>query len=248
MNILAIDTSLSDISVGCSTSAGMTATRSFKHERDALRRLAGLMKDTMDEVGISPSDIDVVACAQGPGSFTGLRVGIAAAKAFADAVGAVMTGVSTLMLLAMAADIDEGQVVMPLIEACVGELYYGLYAPVSDGGVTALVDDSIMAVQDIPEWLSGLHLEKNGLDREAIQAQHRHSTPIVMGPAVEKYMEYLSGAIIKPDPNSIRISDLLSIAKAFASAGRTMPAEQFLPDYLRASQAEIRAQMLENQQ
>ncbi|MEI6916584.1 MAG: hypothetical protein WCL39_15725, partial [Armatimonadota bacterium] len=176
------------------------------------------------------------------------RVGIAAAKAFADAVGAVMTGVSTLMLLAMAADIDEGQVVMPLIEACVGELYYGLYAPVSDGCVTALVDDSIMAVQDIPEWLSGLHLEKYGLDREAIHAQPWLSTPIVMGPAVVKYMEYLSGAIIKPDSNSIRISDLLSIAKAFTSAGRTMPAEQFLPDYLRASQAEIRAQMLENQQ
>ena len=82
----------------------------------------------MDQVGWTPQDVELVAVTAGPGSFTGLRIGIATAKAFAYAVGAEVLGVDThetlawpcpgeVSRLATVIDAQRGQVVSPCLRA-----------------------------------------------------------------------------------------------------------------------------------
>src|SRR5262245_21398293 len=64
------------------------------------QRLAPAIRELLSDVSWSPADVELVAVAVGPGSFTGLRIGVTAAKSFAYAVGAQIVGVNTLAVLA----------------------------------------------------------------------------------------------------------------------------------------------------
>src|SRR6185369_14233589 len=69
-------------------------------EQRTAQALAPSLKQLLAAVGWSPKDVEMVAVAIGPGSFTGLRIGVTTAKAFAYAVGAEVIGVNTLCALA----------------------------------------------------------------------------------------------------------------------------------------------------
>ncbi|MDR1363661.1 MAG: tRNA (adenosine(37)-N6)-threonylcarbamoyltransferase complex dimerization subunit type 1 TsaB, partial [Spirochaetaceae bacterium] len=95
MNILAIDTAAEIFSVGISTGA-----RDFCFEADAGTSHSELLFDTIDALArlarIEREDIDVFACVKGPGSFTGLRIGFAAVKGLALALGRRIISVPAL--------------------------------------------------------------------------------------------------------------------------------------------------------
>lgn len=220
-NILAIDTALGDISAAVSCNDGTSFTSSFQHNRDALQKLSGLIASLLEQACLKPSDIDLVACTRGPGSFTGLRVGISAAKAFADAIGADMVGVSTLELLASRCD-EADALVVPLIECCPGELYCGLYRITGEGILYQTEPDTLKLAEGLPEWLEGL------------------GNPIVLGPAVRKYSGFLEACRALTNEVSINIKTLADRSRRIAELGRTISPAEFLPEYLRLSQAETR--------
>jgi tRNA threonylcarbamoyladenosine biosynthesis protein TsaB len=85
----------------------------------------------LGKAGLEPGGISAIAVTSGPGTFTGLRVGLATAKGLAMASGAALGGFSTLKILAEALVVQEqaaeGSVICPLIDAARGQLYRCLY-------------------------------------------------------------------------------------------------------------------------
>lgn len=100
MYILAIETSGQAGSVALWNDAGLVSLVELDSERRSAQTLAPAMRQILHDAGWRPRDVAVVAVAIGPGSFTGLRVGVTSAKAFAYAVQARVVGVNTLDVIA----------------------------------------------------------------------------------------------------------------------------------------------------
>jgi len=100
MNVIAIETATSGCAVGLLASTGLELTRVVAGERHHNEVLVQGMADLLGQAKLSPQSIDRVVVDHGPGLFTGLRVGIATAIAFAQGVGADLVEVSSLELLA----------------------------------------------------------------------------------------------------------------------------------------------------
>lgn len=98
--LLGIDTSTSCGTVALASELGLVAEYNLNIERTHSARLLPILKGMLGYTGLSLSRIDLVAVAQGPGSFTGLRIGIAAAKALAFALNKPIVGIPTLDVLA----------------------------------------------------------------------------------------------------------------------------------------------------
>lgn len=100
MNIVAIETATPACAVGVRTATGVEVTRVLDHARRHTEALTGAMKGLFDEVGLTPREVDRVVVDRGPGLFTGLRVGIATAIAFSQALDCELVGVTSLEMLA----------------------------------------------------------------------------------------------------------------------------------------------------
>ncbi|MGA2009890.1 MAG: tRNA (adenosine(37)-N6)-threonylcarbamoyltransferase complex dimerization subunit type 1 TsaB [Solirubrobacteraceae bacterium] len=88
--------------------------------------LMGLVTETMSAAGVGWDDLDLIAVGTGPGTFTGLRIGVATARALAAARGIGLTGVSTLASLAQAAASAPGlggEAVLAVLDARRGEVF-----------------------------------------------------------------------------------------------------------------------------
>lgn len=91
------------------------------------QRLLPSVKWLLERVEVAAEDVDVVAVAVGPGSFTGLRIGLSVAKALAYAGGAEIIGLGTLQALAVRASGGRDAVVCPMLDARQGQVYAGIY-------------------------------------------------------------------------------------------------------------------------
>lgn len=100
LKILALETTDAQGSVALCVGGEILTSRRLKTERRSAQTLAPTIQETLTEFGWTPRDVDAVAVAVGPGSFTGLRVGVATAKMFAWAVGAKIVGVDALEAIA----------------------------------------------------------------------------------------------------------------------------------------------------
>jgi len=85
--------------------------------------LLGLAHNLLQDAGLTFAGVDRVAVGLGPGGFTGLRIGVATARALAQAAGAEIVGVSTLEALASAAQPEPGQGVLAVVDARRGEVF-----------------------------------------------------------------------------------------------------------------------------
>ncbi|MDP7267898.1 MAG: tRNA (adenosine(37)-N6)-threonylcarbamoyltransferase complex dimerization subunit type 1 TsaB [Pirellulales bacterium] len=103
MKTLAIETTGRTGSVALLLSGDCVAERRLPAEARSAQSLTLCIKELFDREGWSPQEIDLVAVTRGPGSFTGLRIGIVTAKTIAYAVSAAIVGVNSLRALAAAA-------------------------------------------------------------------------------------------------------------------------------------------------
>ena len=151
MRILAVDTSSERGSV-CITSNGevlgeIRLASSVQHAERLFRSVDFLLAS----LPVTLADITLFVAARGPGSFTGLRVGLAAMEGFASAHRKVGAGVSTLEALAWKTGI-ENEVIASVIDARRGEVYGGLYRRVSN----RLVEERPAAVLKPEQWFASL--------------------------------------------------------------------------------------------
>jgi tRNA threonylcarbamoyladenosine biosynthesis protein TsaB len=102
--------------------------------------------------GITLEQIDLLVCTTGPGSFTGVRIGVSTVKGLALASGKPIIGVSTLEALAMNAFPSPG-LISPLLDARRDQVYAGLYRLGPDGLPEIVMPDRLT---DIEQWMSDL--------------------------------------------------------------------------------------------
>jgi tRNA threonylcarbamoyladenosine biosynthesis protein TsaB len=125
VNVLSIDTATEVLALAAERGevwAGLTIRRGLQHSPALLPLAERLMRET----GMAPADLDLIVCSTGPGSFTGIRIGLATALGIAEARRIPVVGVSTLDAMARMYDTYEGDV-FAVIDARKGKIYAGCF-------------------------------------------------------------------------------------------------------------------------
>lgn len=127
MRLLVIDTALGACAAGVFDGARALATASEAMTRGHQERIGPLVRDVMTEAGLSFAEVERIGVTVGPGSFTGLRVGLAFAKGLGMALGRPVVGVSTLDALAASAPPDGVLDTVALVDGRRGQVYLRVF-------------------------------------------------------------------------------------------------------------------------
>lgn len=151
MRILGIDTSgtVAAAAIYDSDKDLLLAQQLVYTKRTHSQVILPLVERLFDDTGLSLDDIDKIAVAVGPGSYTGLRIGIAAVKAMAFAQSKPCCGVSTLKALCFQAHLAGECVVCAIMKARKGLVYAGIYHFDKYGVCTPLMDDVLISEEDL---------------------------------------------------------------------------------------------------
>lgn len=144
MKILAFDTSNQTLAVALLEDQELLAETTLTVKKNHSISLMPVIDFLVKQVGFEPCDLDRIAVAQGPGSYTGLRVAVATAKTLAYSLKIDLVGVSSLQALAM--PVTSSKVVIPLIDARRDHAYVGFYQKGQ-----ALAKDSYASMDEIIE-------------------------------------------------------------------------------------------------
>jgi tRNA threonylcarbamoyladenosine biosynthesis protein TsaB len=124
VNIVAIETATETVGVAVRTAGGAEATFTLRGRRRHVESLTPALEHLLAQVGVAVTDLDVIAVDLGPGLFTGLRVGVAAAKGLAQALGLGVVGLSSLDILThAAAQLGHRGHVLAAVDARRGEVF-----------------------------------------------------------------------------------------------------------------------------
>lgn len=145
MKILAFDSSNQALSIALLEDARLLAELTLTIKKNHSISLMPSIDFLMTQVGLTPQDLDRIAVAQGPGSYTGLRMAVATAKTLAYTLDIELVGISSLYALTP----DVPGVIIPLIDARRNTVYAGFY----ENG-RAVVPDTNGAFKDLLDHLS----------------------------------------------------------------------------------------------
>ncbi|MBR2787258.1 MAG: tRNA (adenosine(37)-N6)-threonylcarbamoyltransferase complex dimerization subunit type 1 TsaB [Clostridia bacterium] len=137
MKILAIDTSSKICSVSILEDTNVLIEKHSDDEKTHSQKLMPIIDSVFKEVNLSLDNIDLLACSQGPGSFTGIRIGISTVKAFSDVKHIPVIGVTSLESLAY--NIKTGGLVATLIDAKHDNVYFALFE-LKAGNCTTIIE------------------------------------------------------------------------------------------------------------
>ena len=137
MKILAIETSGKVCAVALAENDKLIMEKIIEDENTHSVKLMPLINEIFKENNMYLSDIDLFSCDIGPGSFTGIRIGVSTVKAFLDAKNKKAVGVTSLEVLAR--NIQEDGLICSLIDAKNDNVYYGLFE--KDGKVYKQIEE-----------------------------------------------------------------------------------------------------------
>src|SRR5699024_10541234 len=151
MNILAIDTSNQVLGLALIQEQKVIAEYVTNSEKNHSVRLMPAVTRLMEDVQMSPEQLDKIVVAKGPGSYTGVRIGLTTAKTMAWSLDIPVVGVSSLEVLAAQADMKD-TLVCPFFDARRGLVFTGLYK-MKDGRLKNIQEDQNIL---LTEWLDML--------------------------------------------------------------------------------------------
>ena len=224
MRILAFETSAKAASAALLEDDRLLGESYLNCGQTHSRTLMKLAQELLCACDLTAQDVDAVACAAGPGSFTGVRIGVAAAKGFAWGRQLPLYGVSTLEAMALGAAVCDG-VYCACMDARREQVYNALFC-VKDGEFTRLCEDRALAISELaaelskieaPVWLVG-----DGA-KLCFDALHARLSQLRLLP------EHL---------RQQRAAGVALCAQRMADAAEKGDAKTLAPSYLRLSQAE----------
>ena len=222
MLILGIETATEQVGVSVGGHEGVIATFEVARGRRHAEILTPAIEFVCEQADIELSELGCIAVDVGPGLFTGMRVGMAAAKALALGLRIPMIGISSLDLLAFPCRHTD-RVVVPVIDARKGEVFSAMYRQVP-GGVQQVSAPTVGSVDDLIADLMA-----------------RSQEALCVGDGAERYRDELIegyhcevSAPVHPSPAA-----LVQLAHARALREEWVRPNEIEPIYLRAPDAQI---------
>ncbi len=216
MNVLAFDTSTKIFSITLDTGNKhfeFSCSLGFKHSE----LLVGEIENFLKRAEISLSELDLIVCSKGPGSFTGLRIGISTAKGLSMGSGVPMVTIDTLDMMAYGLDFFDG-IVMPVIDARKKRFY------------TAFFNNSLKISEDLDLTPSDILTKIKDYERV-----------LITGSDVEEFrtsMDFPKTIIFNQVNKKPWAANLIELGKKKFEKSGASPEDEG-PLYLRRSEAEI---------
>lgn len=225
MKILAVDASGQVASVAIISDNRILAEYSVDYQKTHSQTLLPMIDEVLQMTETGRETLDVIAVSEGPGSFTGLRIGIATVKGLAAALQIPVVGIPTLEMLA-ANFMGNQELICPMMDARRNQVYTGIYGFCKDQLQTVL-PQRVCAVEEIIT-------ELNAMGQEVI----------LLGDGADAYCEQLKQQLTCPHRfapahrNRQRAGSLAILAQRKAENHETQNGAELVPEYLRLSQAE----------
>ena len=234
MKILAIDSSGLVASVAVAQDDTLVAEFTMNYKKTHSQTLLPMLDEIKKAVELELDSIDAIAVAQGPGSFTGLRIGSATAKGLGLALQKPLIAVPTVEALAYNLyDTGEDTVICPIMDARRNQVYTGIYC-FREHRLETLKQQDAVPMEELLEALNAMG-----------------KTVIFLGDGVPVYREQIEENCRVPYTfapahlNRQRAAAVAALGEIYYKEGKIQTAAEHAPDYLRVSQAEReRAQRL----
>ena len=227
MKVLGIDSSGMTATVALIEDDKLITEFSVNHKRTHSETLMPMIDEIMKASEVSPQDLDLIAIAAGPGSFTGLRIGAATVKGFGLALDVPVAAVPTCEGLAMNLW-GSDRLVCPIMDARRNQVYTGLYRVNPENELPeAVLDQKACDIEEIIEKINSL------------------GEPVIfLGDGVSQFRGIIEekltvGGSFAPAMSGLqRAASVAALGLKYHKAGKTVSADDFTPVYLRPSQAE----------
>ena len=224
MRILAFETSAKAASAALLEDDRLLGESYLNCGQTHSRTLMKLAQELLCACDLTAQDVDAVACAAGPGSFTGVRIGVAAAKGFAWGKELPCCAVSTLGAMAAALGIWQGYV-CPVMDARRNQVYNALFH-VSRGNSQRIREDRAISLADLGEELKNLEEPIFLVGDGSILCYNT-------------LLENVPGLVLPPEHRMHqRAAGVALEGWRMAKEGHTVSGQELVPNYLRLSQAE----------
>ena len=224
MKILALESSATAASAALCQDEALVAQTFLHTGLTHSQTLLPMVRDLLGACALTPEEVDLIAVAAGPGSFTGLRIGVATAKGLAWAAEKPCAGCSTLAAMAWNLAGFSGQVCAAM-DARRHQIYNARFQ-VDGAAPRRLTPDRAIALEDLVAELQGTQIPQ-----------------LVVGDGAQLCYEALTAAGIpaRLAPPNLRLQSAWGVAREgleLARAGQLLTPEQLVPHYRRLSQAE----------
>lgn len=220
MKILAFDTSNKPLSVAVVVDGKVLAHMESTEKKTHSITLLPDIKKALAEADLTVNDIDLIAVAQGPGSYTGVRIAVTVAKTLADTLQKKLVGVSSLELLA--ANGDKNHILVPLMDARNDNAFAGVYET-KDDQLVNLLPDQHTSMEKLFEALKKY---------DPTKLEFINATPRLQALIQD---QFANAQIITTEDSLPDAAKLASLAEAKEPI---KDIDDFVPTYLRLTQAE----------
>ena len=229
MLILGIDTSTDILGLALLKENKLLGEYNLNLKRQHSEKLLPLLKEIFNHLDLTLRDLDGVAVAVGPGSFTGLRIGITTAKMLGRIFSIPVKGISTLEIMAAGV---ENNYLLPLLDARRKRVYYSFYKKSNS-------EPENIFLEQIKEAAS-----TNISELPQILAAYRQEKIVLVGEKTAEVKEIMTknGFIVKKasdEKNTPRAAVLAELGLAYIKAGDQDDIYKLKPAYLKKPQAEI---------
>ena len=228
-SILSIETSAGVASAAVTVGEKLVCEVAVNNKKTHSQTLMPIIDKVLAQAEMQIEDIDVIAVSSGPGSFTGLRIGISTAKGLAHALGKPIVGISTLTAMAYCLPFCE-YIIAPIMDARRSQVYNAVYEW-KNGELEEIEPPRALSVDELCD--------------ELLKSDRK---TVFVGDGVPVYREVIENrlggkAVFAPScANMQRASALAPPAEKLFAKGEVLTCYELKPVYLRKSQAEREAE------
>jgi tRNA threonylcarbamoyladenosine biosynthesis protein TsaB len=237
---LALDTSTAALTIAVGERGKLLGEASTQLSRNHSVKLMPLVESLLNNLDIRPEQLQGLVVGRGPGSYTGVRIAVTAAKALAYAMNLPLVGVSSLDGLARHGE-NSDALVVPLIDARRRQAYTAFYEK-EGGQFVKIQEDKLMVLDDIVKAINS-RLVVRRLNKGA----NKPALVLFLGDAAQNHRVELEEKlgdkarfVTSPAHDFVRAAHLLEAGIPLLEAGESHDPDTFAPEYLQLVEAEAK--------